>query len=66
MLLSGQFPGFCRDLHTECVDHLAGIIPNVPLQAIFLAEARRDRKLDKGNPSPGNIGQDFNRLGIKH
>ena len=65
MLLSGQFQGFCRDLHTECVDHLAGTIPIVPLQAIFRAEARRDRKLDKGNPSPGNIGSDFNRLGIK-
>ena len=65
MLLSGQFQGFCRDLHTECVDYLAGTIPNVPLQAIFLAEARRDRKLDKGNPSPSNIGSDFNRLGVR-
>ncbi len=65
MLLSGQFQGFYRDLHTECIDHLVGLIPSSSLQAIFLAEVRRDRKLDRGNPSPGNIGSDFNRLGLK-
>jgi hypothetical protein len=27
-------------------------------------EFTRDRKLDKGNPSAGNVGADFNRLGV--
>lgn len=64
MLLSSQFQGFCRDLHTECIDHLSqGIVP-VIRQEIVRAELMRDRKLDKGNPNPGNIGSDFGRLGL--
>lgn len=63
-LLSSQFQGFCRDLHTECVDHLAGSIAPVSLRAIVRANLARDRKLDKGNPNPGNLGLDFNRFGI--
>ncbi len=63
-LLSSQFQGFCRDLHTECVDYLAGSITPAPLQDIVHADFLRERKLDKGNPNPGNIGSDFNRFGL--
>ena len=62
-LLSSQFQGFCRDLHSECVDHLVAVLP-VNFQTFLRAELVRDRKLDKGNPNPGNIGADFNRLGV--
>src|SRR5437870_518257 len=27
VLLASQFQGFCRDLHTECVDYLVALIP---------------------------------------
>ena len=66
MLLSGQFQGFCRDLHSECVDHLLNAAaPLAPtLQIVIRAEFRRDRKLDRGNPSADNIGSDFGRLGV--
>ena len=26
-LLSSHFQGFCRDLHSECIDHIVAIVP---------------------------------------
>jgi hypothetical protein len=63
MLLSAQFQGFCRDLHSECVDHLIALTPT-NLQAIVREQFIWARRLDKGNPNPGNIGSDFGRLGL--
>jgi hypothetical protein len=65
VLLASQFQGFCRDLHTESVDALiAGTVAS-----IFRPAVRREylwnRSLDRGNASPGNIGADFNRLGLE-
>ncbi|MBI3695136.1 MAG: hypothetical protein HY238_09910 [Acidobacteria bacterium] len=64
MLLSSQFQGFCRDLHSECVQHIVQGVP-APLQNVLRGEFVRDRKLDRGNPNPGNIGADFARLGLR-
>ena len=64
VLLSSQFQGFCRDLHTECLDYLVVAVTPAALQVVLRAEALRGRRLDKANPSPGNIGEDFNRLGF--
>lgn len=64
MLLSSQFQGFCRDLHSECVGSLAGAVAPSLLQGIPKVEFVQNRKLDTGNPNPGNIGSDFNRLGL--
>jgi len=69
VLLSSQFQGYCRDLHSECVDYLVtkievpGVTP-VVLRIMLNAELLSKRKLDAGNPNPGNIGEDFNRLGV--
>jgi hypothetical protein len=65
VLLASQFQGFCRDLHTEAVDALiAGTV--VPLfRPTVRSEFLRHRGLDRGNASPGNIGADFNRLGLE-
>ena len=62
-LLSSHFQGFCRDLHSECIDLIVAI---VPAQARFFVreEFVWNRSLDRGNPHPGAIGADFNRLGI--
>ena len=65
MLLSSQFQGFCRDLHSEAVDLIVRSVTPIPLQEIVRAEFTRSRKLDSGNPNPGNIGSDFNRLGLQ-
>ena len=65
VLLSSQFQGFCRDLHSECVGHLIQIIQSASLQAVLSAEFLLHRTLDRGNPTPSNLGADFNRLGLE-
>ena len=64
ILLSAQFQGFCRDLHTECINLLVRAMTAPPIRATIRAEFLLNRKIDRGNPSPGNIGADYNRLGI--
>ncbi len=65
MLLSSQFQGFCRDLHSECVYILTSAIAPVMMQPALRTEFGLHRKLDRGNPNPGNVGADFNRLGLR-
>lgn len=64
MLLSSHFQGFCRDLHSESVSHLVAAVQPVHLQQALQAEFALHRRLDRGNPQKGNIGADFNRLGL--
>ncbi len=64
VLLASQFQGFCRDLHSECVDYLVNTITPVPLQSVIRQEFTQNRQLDRGNARPGSIGADFGRLGI--
>jgi len=65
MLLASQFQGFCRDLHSECVDHILGVLAPPPaLRLLVLAEFTRGRQLARGNAQPGSLGADFGRLGI--
>jgi hypothetical protein len=64
VLLSSQFQGFCRDLHTEGALHLLATVVSPVLLATFRNNLLFGRKLDTGNPNPGNIGSDFNRLGL--
>ena len=62
-LLSSHFQGYCRDLHSECIEHLIAPIA-IRFHAFLRSEFLWNRSLDKGNPHPGGIGSDFNRLGI--
>lgn len=62
-ILSSHFQGFCRDLHSECIDHILGMVP-AQLRVFTRVEFIWNRSLAKGNPHPGAIGSDFNRLGI--
>ena len=62
LLLSSEFQGFCRDLHTECAGAVARILPNIELQDLLRGNLVLGRRLDTGNPNPGNIGADFNRF----
>lgn len=64
VLLSSQFQGFCRDLHSESVDIIVSAVNPHALQIPLRSEFLLNRKLDKGNPCSGNIGSDFNRLGL--
>ena len=62
-ILSSQFQAFCRDLHSESVDYLVTVVP-AALQDTIKEEFFLNRTLDRGNPHPGGIGSDFNRLGV--
>jgi hypothetical protein len=62
-LLSSHFQGFCRDLHSECVDSLVAIVP-VQLKGLLELEFTWNRSLSRGNPHPGAIGSDFSRLSV--
>ena len=62
-LLSSHFQGFCRDLHSECIDHILGMVP-AQLRIFMRVEFIWNRSLARGNPHPGAIGSDFNRLGV--
>jgi hypothetical protein len=64
MLLASQFQGFCRDLHSECVDHFLAAIAPAALRSLVRAEFTRGRHLDRGNAQPSSLGADFGRLGI--
>ena len=64
VLLASQYQGFCRDLHSECVYHIVQQV-SADLRNVLWGELVRDRKLDRGNPNPGNIGADFARLGLR-
>src|SRR5438093_2420675 len=65
MLLASQFQGFCRDLHSECIDHILGVLAPPPALLILVrAEFTRGRQLDRGNAQSSSLGADFGRLGI--
>lgn len=64
MLLSSHFQGYCRDLHSEATDHLCDHLADSWARPILRARLAEGRKLDSGNPNPGNLGADFGRLGM--
>ena len=66
--LAAEFQGFCRDLHEDAVLAIVGDLDDVmgvETQRVLLRESMtRGRKLDTGNASPGNIGNDFSYIGM--
>jgi hypothetical protein len=65
VLLSAQFQGFCRELHDECIRYLVQWITPVGLRTAFEKSLLLGRKLDTGNPNPGNLGADFGRFDLE-
>jgi hypothetical protein len=63
-LLSSHFQGFCRDLHSECVEQIVTIVP-AHFQRALREELLWNRNLGRGNPHPDAIGSDFGRLGLE-
>ncbi len=64
VLLASQFHGFARDLHTEAVMHLVGIISDLGFRLAIRRELLWNRQLDTRNANQATIGGDFGRLGI--
>jgi hypothetical protein len=65
VLLSAQFQGICRELQDECIGLLVQWITPVGLRKGFRETFVLSRKLDTGNPNPGNLGADFGRFGLE-
>ena len=64
VLLTAQFQGLCRDLHSESADHFVMPITNPDLRDMLRDNLVFGRKIDRGNPTPGNLGSDFNRFNL--
>lgn len=60
--LVGQFQDFARTLHDEALDWLR---QHSAISKQLAELAARNRRLDKGNPSSGALGEDFGRIGMK-
>ncbi len=63
VLLAAQFQGFCRDLHSECVDFIVAPITIPPLRLAVREEFLYNRRLNTGNANQGSIAADFGRIG---
>ena len=64
VLLSSHFQGFCRDLHDESISYMVGAVELPGLRSTLRDVFMLGRKIDSGNPNPGNIGADFGRFGL--
>ena len=64
LALCSQFQRFCRDLHSEAIDHLADDPAFLALAPVLQAALGTSRRLDAGNPNPSNIGADFSKFGF--
>src|SRR5229473_2868809 len=49
VLLSSEFQGFGRDLHSECVDHIVATLP-AQTQAVILTQFLWGQPFSRGNP----------------
>src|SRR5438034_9543565 len=63
VLLASEFQGFCRDLYSECMDHVVATA-SPATQRVIRTQFRWARSLDRGNPQAGGIGSDFGRFGV--
>ena len=64
VLLASHFQAYCRDLHNEVIDHLVAVLEPAAVRPLVRAELERERRLDRGNATPGNLGTDFGRLAL--
>ncbi len=64
--LSGEFQGFVRDLHSVGAELFAQwTAPHDPRLATLVENLlTQGLTLDRGNPTPGAIGEAFNRFGL--
>jgi len=69
VLLTSQFQGYCRDLHSEAMTAVSDALqppghPPPPAGVLLVVRnsLTRGRKVDRGNPNPGHLGSDFGHL----
>ncbi|MCW2981168.1 MAG: hypothetical protein JWO14_2895 [Solirubrobacterales bacterium] len=65
-LTLAHFQRYCRAVHTEAVDALVAVMPGPAALARVLGGVMVERRfLDRGNPTPSNLDQDFMRFRFK-
>lgn len=62
--VAAQFQRFCRDLHTEAAQRIAGAVPQPDIGKALARLLIENRKLDTGNAHDGSLGPDFDRFGL--
>jgi hypothetical protein len=65
MLITAHFQRYCRDLHAETAQALVAHLMDPALGRILQGLLAQNRRLDKGNPTPVNLGLDFARFGFR-
>src|SRR5689334_21613615 len=63
VLLASEFQGYCRDLHSECVDHTVAAVP-ARIMIVIRSQFVWGAPFGRGNPRSGTIGSDFGRFGL--
>jgi hypothetical protein len=63
LLLSARFQRFCRDLHTEAATAIA-VKAGPAIGPLVASALTSGRNLDRGNPMPDKVQDDFKRLGL--
>jgi hypothetical protein len=66
MAVAAEFQGFVRHLHDLSVDEFVTRTEFLGPQVskVLRALLATDRAIDKGNPTPNGLGQDFGRFGL--
>jgi len=64
-LIAAHFQRYCRALHTEATQVLVAAVSDPALAGVLEGLLTQNRLLDKGNPTPSNLGVDFGRFGFK-
>jgi len=62
--VAAQFQQFCRDLHSEAAQRIAGAVAQPDIGKALARLLIENRKLDSGNAHDGSLGPDFDRLGF--
>lgn len=63
-LLSARFQGFARSLHSQVADVIAAGSLNPNYSVLIQENLTRSRDLDRHNPQPNALANDFGRFGI--
>jgi hypothetical protein len=63
-LLTAHFQRYCRSVHSEASQVIVATVSDEALAGVLEGLLTENRLLDKGNPTPGNLGSDFRRFGF--
>ena len=63
-LMLAHFQRYCRGAHTEATKALVDAMPHSRSAVVLEDLLTEGRHLDRGNPTPANLGRDFGRFGF--